>query len=45
MVEAAARLLGLPLIVVKPDEMETFDGRHLDEKSGLQFARLFFNEF
>ncbi len=44
-VEAAARLLGLPLIVVKPDEMETFDGRHLDEKSGLQFARLFFNEF
>jgi hypothetical protein len=24
--------------------METFDGSHLDEKSGIKFSNLFFNE-
>jgi len=44
-VDDVARLLGLPLIVINSDGMETFDGRHLDEKSGLKFENLFFTEF
>jgi hypothetical protein len=43
-VDLTARLLGLPLIVVNPAGMETFDGSHLDEKSGIKFSNLFFNE-
>ncbi|HXL73393.1 MAG TPA: hypothetical protein VN963_07185, partial [bacterium] len=44
-VDETARILGLPLIVINSDGMETFDGRHLDEKSGLKFSNLFFDGF
>ncbi len=44
-VDLTARALGLPLIEVDPDGMFTLDGRHLDEKSGMKFSQLFFDQF
>jgi hypothetical protein len=44
-VDLAAKRLKIPLIEIGSKDLETFDGRHLDEKSGLAFTRLFFDQF